>query len=70
MGERNKSVILQERLENKKAELKQKQEQFEVLFHNEKDSACYERNAINDLISMMQLKNEIREIEYGMMLKE
>lgn len=70
MSERNKSVILWERLQHKKSELKERQDQFEVLFHNEKDSSCYERNAINDLISMMQLKDEIREIEYGMMFKE
>lgn len=68
--ERNKEVILQERLESKKAELKQRQESFKILFLNEKDLDCYERNAINELLIMMQLKNEIREIEYGMMFKK
>ena len=68
--ERNKEVILQERLESKKAELKQRKESFKILFLNEKDLDCYERNAINELLIMMQLKNEIREIEYGMMFKK
>ena len=66
----NKNKILCKRLEDKRSELKERQEQFEVLFINEKDSSCFERNAINDLIVMMQIKSEIKELEYQMMLKD
>ena len=66
---RNKEEILEERLKIKKEELKQRQENFEILFINEKDSSCYERNAINELLVMMQLKDEIKELEFGLQLK-
>lgn len=56
--------IISERLENKKAELKAKQEYFNVMCHNEMDSKTFERNAINDLLVMQQLKSEIAELEY------
>lgn len=41
-----------ERLNIKKQELLERQEQFDVLWHNEKSSKCFERNAINDLLIM------------------
>ena len=66
---KNKEEILEERLKIKKEELKQRQENFEILFINEKDSSCYERNAINELLVMMQLKDEIKELEFGLQLK-
>ena len=56
--------LMLERLSAKRNELKERQEQFEVMFHNEKDSGCFERNAINDLIVMQQLKSEISELEH------
>lgn len=56
--------ILVERLEGKKTELKQKQECFSVMCHNEMDSKTFERNAINDLLVMQQLKSEISELEH------
>lgn len=57
-----------ERLDSKKAELLERQEQFEVMWHNEKNSQCFERNAINDLMVMLQLKAEIRELEHNEIL--
>lgn len=57
-----------EKLSVKRNELKKRQEQFEIMFHNEKDSSCFERNAINNLIIMQQLKSEISELEYLEML--
>ena len=53
-----------ERLNNKKAELSERQDQFDVMWHNEKNSGCFERNAINDLLIMQQLKSEIKELEH------
>lgn len=57
-----------DRLENKKKELVEKQEQFEIMWHNEKYSNCFERNAINDLLIMQQLKSEISELEHWEMM--
>ena len=57
-----------ERLNNKKSELSDRQDQFEVMWHNEKYSGCFERNAINDLLIMYQLKSEIKELEHLEML--
>lgn len=53
-----------ERLNNKKSELSERQDQFDVMWHNERKSGCFERNAINDLLIMQQLKSEIAELEH------
>ena len=60
--------IINERLDAKKNELKQKQDFFMVFCHNEMDSNTFERNAINDLLVMQQLKSEIKELEHFKML--
>lgn len=60
--------IMVKRLNDKKDELKEKQEQFSVMCHNEMQSQCFEQNAINDLIVMQQLKSEIAELEHQEML--
>lgn len=62
--------IIEDRLENKIAELKQKQEYFSVLCHSEMNSKTFERNAINDLLVMQQLKSEITELEHQKMMLE
>lgn len=51
-------------LNNKKSELQTRQEDFCVMCNNEMQSGCFERNAINDLIIMQQLKSEIAELEH------
>lgn len=51
------------RLENKKAELKSEQEYFATMCHNEMSTGNFERNAINMLLVMQQLKSEIAELE-------
>ena len=56
--------LVSERLEEKRKELKERQDQFDVMWHNEKHSGCFERNAINDLLVMQQLKSEISELEH------
>lgn len=53
-----------ERLNNKKTELSERQDQFDVMWNNERHSGCFEKNAINDLLIMQQLKSEIKELEY------
>lgn len=57
-----------ERLKVKKAELEQRREHFSVFCHNEIKSFCFERNAINDLLVMQQLKSEIEELEHWELL--
>ena len=61
--------IIKQRLESKRVELKQKQDYFDVLCHSEMNTANFERNAINDLLVMYQLKSEIKELEYIEMLQ-
>lgn len=57
-----------ERLNNKRVELSDRQDQFDVMWHNERHSGCFERNAINGLLIMQQLKSEIKELEHWEML--
>lgn len=55
-------------LENTKKELVEKQEHFEIMWRNEKHFNCFERNAINDLLIMQQLKSKISELEHWEMM--
>lgn len=66
MNKMHKTMI--DRLENKRAELKKLQEQFNVMCHNDMQSQCFEQNAIHDLIVMQRLKSEIEELEYWELL--
>lgn len=66
----SKVETLRIRLEAKKEELKQRQESYLILAEREINTSQYERNAISDLLIMMQLKAEIKELEFEMMLKE
>lgn len=56
--------IITKRLDDKKKELKDAQERFSVMCHNEMQSQCFEINAIHDLIIMQQLKSEIVELKH------
>ena len=56
--------LITERINVKKTGLSERQEQFDVMWANERNSGCFERNAINDLLIMQQLKSEIAELEY------
>lgn len=56
--------ILVKRLESKKAELKERQEQFINVCENEMNSKTFERNAINELMIMQSLKSEIAELDF------
>ena len=61
-----KSIV--ERLNYKRTELSERQDCFDVMWHNERHSGCFEGNAINDLLIMQQLKAEIKELEHWEML--
>lgn len=56
------------RLESKKEELEKEQEYFTVMCHNEMNTNNFERNAINNLLVMQQLKTEISELEHLSMM--
>lgn len=56
--------VITTRLESKRAELKKEQEYFSVMCHNEINTGNFERNAINNLLVMQQLKSEISELEH------
>lgn len=66
----SKEETLRARLDTKKEELKKRQESYLVLAEREINTSQYERNAISDLLVMMQLKAEIHELEFEIMLKE
>ena len=56
--------VVVKRMESKRAELKKEQEYFSVMCHNEINMSNFERNAINNLLVMQQLKSEISELEH------
>jgi hypothetical protein len=56
--------MIANRLESKRKELAYKQEVFLATCNNEINTSCFERNAINELLVMQQLKSEIKELEY------
>lgn len=51
-------------------ELKTRKENFMIMCKNEINTSNFERNAINDLMIMMQLKSEIKELEHLNMISE
>lgn len=57
------SLII-ERLTAKKIQLSERQKQFDIMWNNGRNSMCFERNAINDLLIMQQIKSEIAELEH------
>lgn len=52
------------RLNSKKEELKTRQTNFMIMCNNEINTSCFERNAINELIAIMQIKTEVKELEH------
>ena len=55
---------LVKRSNNKKNELEQRKKSFLTMCQSQIDTETFERNAINDLLVMQQLKAEISELEY------
>lgn len=61
---------IKNRLELKTKELETRQTNFMIMCNNEINTSCFERNAINDLMVMMQLKVEIKELEHLKIISE
>ena len=55
--------VISMKLASKKAELKKEQEYFSAMCRNEINTSAFERNAINVLLVMQQLKSEISLLE-------
>lgn len=52
-----------ERLNAKKKEIVSRQNALEIYWQNNKDKPLVEKNAINELLILMQLKSEIEELK-------
>jgi len=52
-----------ERLNTKKKEIVSRQNALEIYWQNNKDKPLVEKNAINELLILMQLKSEVEELE-------
>lgn len=52
-----------ERLNTKKEEIVSRQNALERYWQNNKDKPLVEKNAINELLILMQLKSEVEELE-------
>ncbi len=52
-----------ERLNAKKKEIVNRQDALEMYWQNNKDKPLVEKNTINELLILMQLKSEIEELE-------
>lgn len=52
-----------ERLNTKKEEIVSRQNALEIYWQNNKDKPLVEKNAINKLLILMQLKSEVEELE-------
>ena len=52
------------KLDYKRKELESNQKTFLTLCNSEMDTQCFERNAINDLLTLQKIKAEISELEY------
>lgn len=55
--------IMEQELQAAKGELKKKQEEFLWFIQHDMDTSTFERNAINDLLIMLALKEKIKLLE-------
>lgn len=55
--------VCTQRLNEKKVRLDKYQKSFVHFVNEEITTSCFEKNAMNDLADMMQLKSEIMELE-------
>lgn len=55
--------LQKERLNAKKKEIVSRQNALEIYWQNNKDKPLVEKNAINELLILMQLKSEVEELE-------
>lgn len=64
LGTKKMYGLIAERINTKKTELSERQEQFKRMCNRDIETACFEHNAINSLLVMQQLKSEIAELEH------
>lgn len=65
----NKAEIMKQDLENAKKDLAERQNRIRWYVGHEIDTGTFERNMINDLIIMMELKEKIKTLELYLQLK-
>lgn len=65
----NKTEIMQQDLENAKKDLAERQNRIRWYVNHEIGTGTFERNMINDLIIMMELKEKIKTLELYLQLK-
>lgn len=65
----NKNDIMQQDLENAKKDLAERQNRIRWYVEHEIDTGTFERNVINDLIIMTELKEKIKTLELYLQLK-
>lgn len=65
----NKTEIMHQDLENAKKDLAERQNRIRWYVEHEIDTGTFERNMINDLIIMMELKEKIKTLELYLQLK-
>lgn len=64
----NNIEVLQGRLKSKKEAYKKRQSYLQFTVESEADSDTFESNAIGELTTMLQLKSEIRELEFALLI--
>ena len=62
--------LQKERLNAKKKEIVSRQNALEIYWQNNKDKPLVEKNAINELLILMQLKSEVEELEKNIIKAE
>lgn len=65
----NKIEIMKTDLKNAKKELTTYQDRIRFSVEKEIDTQMFERNCMNDLVIMIQLKQQIRTLEFYLSLK-
>lgn len=65
----NRIEIMKSDLENAKQELKRKQDNLKWYVDREINSSTFEKNAISDLITMAELKEKIKMLEFYLSLQ-
>ena len=59
--------VLEKKLTSANEELETRKNYFLLMVNNEINTSCFEKNAINELLVMMECKNRIKTIEADLM---
>ena len=60
--------VLEQKLAATKATLEKRKKNFCIMVGNEIDTSCFEKNAINELIVMLELKRTIETLEHDIQM--